>query len=223
MLLERKSDLTISNVAADIIYDDISPYSMELRDEGDIIELLDANGEIVDTANAFPSDDGQWPAGDVLTLGTMERIDPLGPDVPSNWHTNLGIITNGLDANGRPLIASGDVPNEQTLEEIQQFIDLHATRTLPGSRVEVGLDLSRETRIETGWPWIRITRPGYDAMAAAAGGGGGVEPAYSFASRYANDTYWLGIDTSGLVPGDYIFWVVYGKSKTVLVPITVLD
>ncbi|MCK5584941.1 DUF11 domain-containing protein, partial [Candidatus Bipolaricaulota bacterium] len=223
MILERKSDLTISNVDANIVYDDVAPYSMELSDVGDIIELLDASGEIVDTANAFPSYDGNWPAGDALTLGTMERIDPLGPDERDNWHTNLGIITRGVDANGRPLVASADVVNSQTLEEMELFANLNAARTRPGARLEIGLDLSREVRRETGWPWIRITRPGYNAAADAAGSGGGIEPVYSFASRYSNDIYWLGIDTSGLVPGDYLVWVVYGEGQTVLVPITILD
>ena len=222
MVLERRSDLTISNVEADIIYDDVTPYLMELSDEGDVIELLDASGNIVDTANAFPNIDSNWPAGNALTLGTMERIDPLGPDERDNWHTNLGIVTRGLDANGRPLVATTDVVNSQTLEEMELFIDLNAVRTLPGARLEVGLDLLRADRIDTGWPWIRITRPGYDA-ADAAGGGGGIEPVYSFDSRYANDTYWLGIDTAGLVPGDYLVWVVYGEGQTVLVPITILE
>ncbi|MFC2095211.1 hypothetical protein ACFLSW_02085, partial [Candidatus Bipolaricaulota bacterium] len=194
----------------------------ELSDEGDIIELLDGNGVIVDTANAFPSYDGNWPAGDALTQGTMERIDPLGADERDNWHTNLGIITRGLDANGRPLVATSDVVNSQTLEEMELFADLDASSTLPGARLEVGLDLLREARRETGWPWIRITRPGVDAT-AAAGGGGGIQPVYSFASRYSNDTYWLGVDTAGLVPGDYLVWVVYGEGETVLIPITVLD
>ncbi|MCK5246973.1 hypothetical protein KAR02_08750, partial [Candidatus Bipolaricaulota bacterium] len=223
MILERKSDLTISNVDANVIYDDVAPYTMELSDVGDIIELLDTSGEIVDTANAFPSYDGNWPAGDALTLGTMERIDPLGPDERDNWHTNLGIITRGVDANGRPLVASADVVNSQTLEEMELFANLNAARTRPGARLEIGLALSREVRRETGWPWIRITRPGYNAAADAAGSGGGIEPVYSFASRYSNDIYWLGIDTSGLVPGDYLVWVVYGEGQTVLVPITILD
>jgi len=224
MLLERRSDLTISNLDANIVYDDVAPYSMELSNEGDIIELLDANGEIVDTANAFPSYYGNWPAGNALTRGTMERIDPLGSDERENWHTNLGIITRGVDANGRPLIASADNVNSQTLEELELFADLNATRTLPGARLEVGLDLLREVRRETGWPWIRITRPGYNTAADVAGGGGQFAvPVYLFAGRYSNDIYWLGIDTAGLVPGDYLVWVVYGEGQTVLVPITVLD
>ncbi|TFH10848.1 MAG: DUF11 domain-containing protein, partial [Candidatus Atribacteria bacterium] len=223
MLLERRSDQTVSNIDADLIYDTVSPYLMELSDDGDIIELLDAVGEVVDTANAFASYEGHWPAGDLLTRGTMERIDPLGEDERDNWHTNLGIITRGLDANGRPLVASSDIVNSQTLEEMQLFIDLNAAKTLAGARLEVGLDLSRETRRETGWPWIRITRPGIVASTDAIGGGGGIQPVYSFASRYANDTYWLGVDTAGLVPGDYLVWVVYGEGQTVLIPISVLE
>ncbi|MEE8593248.1 MAG: hypothetical protein V3T03_03890, partial [Candidatus Bipolaricaulota bacterium] len=156
--------------------------------------------------------------------GTMERTDPLGPDERDNWHTNLGIITRGVDANGRPLVASADIVNSQTLEEMELFADLNATRTLPGARLEVGLDLLREVRLETGWPWIRVTRPGHDVAADVAGGGGQFAvPVYLFTGRYSNDTYWLGIDTAGLVPGDYLVWVVYGEGQTVLVPITVLD
>ncbi|MCK5247827.1 DUF11 domain-containing protein, partial [Candidatus Bipolaricaulota bacterium] len=160
LILERKTDQTISNVDADIVYDDLAPHLMELSDEGDIIELVNADGEIADTANAFASYEGNWPAGDLLTRGTMERIDPLGEDERANWHTNLGIITRGLDAEGRPLVASSDVINSQTLEEMELFADLNSVNTLPGARLEVGLDLSRESRLETGWPWIRITRPG---------------------------------------------------------------
>gem|GEM_PF-2759915 len=225
VLLERRSDLTISNVDANIVYDDVAPYWMELSNEGDIIELLDANGDIVDTANAFASYYGNWPAGNALTRGTMERIDPLGPDERDNWHTNLGIITRGVDADGRPLVASADVVNSQTLEEMELFADLNAVNTLPGARLEVGLDLLREVRRETGWPWIRVTRPGYDAAADDAAGGGGqlAVPVYLFAGRYSNDTYWLGIDTAGLVPGDYLVWMVYGEGQTVLVPIRILD
>ena len=146
------------------------------------------------------------------------------PDEPENWHTNLGIITRGVDANGRPLVATADVVNSQTLEEMELFADLNAVNTLPGARLEVGLDLLREVRRETGWPWIRVTRPGYEVATDAAGGGGQLAvPVYLFSGRYSNDIYWLGIDTGGLVPGDYIVWVVYGQGQTVLVPITVLD
>jgi len=223
MLLERGTDDTISNVEANIVYDDVAPYDLELSDEGELVELLNADGEVVDTANAFSSADGNWPAGDAVTLGTMERIDPLGPDEPENWHTNLGIVTSGLDANGQPVIATSDVLNSQTLEEMELFAELDATITVAGARLEVGLDLTREERRATGWPWIRITRPAAESTDAAGGGGQYADPVYSFASRYANDIYWLGIDTAGMVPGDYLVWVVYGDEQTVLVPITILE
>ena len=110
--LERRSDDTISNLVADLVYDiagfGASPYTMELSDAGDVVELLNADGEIVDTANAFEPIVSGWPAGDAATFATMERTDPLGPDVAENWHTNLGITVSGLDASGRPLVATAD-------------------------------------------------------------------------------------------------------------------
>jgi len=151
----------------------------------------------------------------------MERTDPLGPDEPDNWHTNLGIVTRGLDANGRPLVATSDVINSQTLEEIELFVDLRPTTTMAGALIEVGLDLPRTERVQTGWPWIRVTQPTTAGSPDVAGAGGGISPVFSFTSRYEGDLYLLGIDTAGLPPGDYLVWAVYGEGETVLVPITV--
>jgi len=211
----------VLNLDADIVYDDLEPYEMELSNEGDIIELLDADGQVVDTANAFESFTSGWPAGDARTFATMERTDPLGPDEAENWHTNLGIVTRGVDANGRPLVATADVINSQTLEEMELFADLQPTLTTAGQTIEVGLDLPRSERVQTGWPWIRVTQPTTAAATGVAGAGGGVSPVFSFTSRYEDDLYLLGIDTAGLPPGDYLIWAVYGEGETVLVPITV--
>jgi len=221
LLLERGSDFTVLNLDADIVYDDVEPYEMELSNEGDIIELLDADGQVVDTANAFDSFGGGWPAGNARTFATMERTDPLGPDEPENWHTNLGIVTRGVDANGRPLVATSDVINSQTLEEMELFADLRPTITMAGTPLEVGLDLPRSERAQTGWPWIRVTQPTTVGSPGVAGAGGGVSPVFSFSSRYEGDLYLLGIDTAGLPAGDYLVWVVYGEGEIVLVPITV--
>jgi len=220
-LLERGSDMTVRNIDADIVYDDIEPYEMELADEGDIIELLDADGQVVDTANAFDSLTGGWPAGDARTFATMERTDPLGPDEPDNWHTNLGIVTRGVDANERPLVATADVVNSQTLEEMDLFANFQPSLTMAGQLVEIGLDLPRSERVQTGWPWIRVSQPTTVASGGVAGAGGGIEPVYSFTSRYDNGLYLLGIDTAGLPPGDYFVWAVYGEGETVLVPLTI--
>ncbi len=216
-LLERRSDKTVSDIKAGLVYDTTPPYSLSLDDDGDVIELLNAQGEVVDTANASPEPRSGWPAGDATIHATMERIDPLKPDTPDNWHTNMGIITYGLDANGRPLVATADLPNADVLDELSLESDVTPVKTRPGARLEVGIDLPRDAR-KSGWPWIRVTRPG---VSEAAGGGGSVIP-YSFSSRYVHNIYWLGIDTSELPPGEYNFWIVYGEGKVVLVPVKVL-
>ena len=220
-LLERWHDPTVSNVAADLVYDTSPPYDMELSDLGDVIELLNARGEVVDTANAYDLEEDGWSAGSATTFATMERTDPLGPDTKENWHTNLGIITRGLDALERPLVATAGEQNSIVLDELALFANVQPAQTHAGTRLEVGLELSKEDRKARGWPWIRVTRPD---LAEPAGGGGAVELAadYSFSGRYAHGVYWLGIDTGGLPPGRYNFWIVYEEGKTVLVPILVL-
>jgi len=220
-LLERGTDMTVQNIDANVVYVDVAPYTMELSDEGDVIQLLDAAQQVIDTANAFESPSSGWPAGDPRTFGTMERTDPLGLDEPDNWHTNLGIVTRGVDADGRPLVATVDVINSQTLEEMELFVDLRPTELAGGELVEVALDLPRSERVRTGWPWIRVSQPTLTAAAGVAGSGGGVQPVFVFSSRYTDGLYVLGIDTAGLPSGGYIVWAVYGEGETVLVPITV--
>jgi hypothetical protein len=58
----------------------------------------------------------------------------------------------------------------------------------------------------------------------SAGGGGSLQDlsSYSFSSRTVNNTYWLGIDTSRLEPGDYLVWVVYGEGDAIVVPLQIL-
>ena len=46
--------------------------------------------------------------------------------------------------------------------------------------------------------------------------------AYRFTSRFADDLYWLGVDTEEVTAGSYLIWIVYGEGQTILVPITVL-
>lgn len=219
--IERRHDETISNEKADLLYDTTEPYEMELTDFGDVIQLRNDLGEVVDTANASNPERDGWPAGSAATFAAMERTNPLVPDTWENWHTNLGIITRGLDAQEWPLIATADVLNSQALEELAISAELPLTKTRAGARLEVGLDLPREDRKTLGWPWIRVTQPD---LAEAAGGGGAVEAGagFSFSGRYSHDLYWLGIDTGSLLPGHYNIWIVYGEGKAVLVPIVIL-
>jgi hypothetical protein len=106
-LLERTDDDTLSDIPADVI------YTGALDDAGETLQLLDAVGNLVDTANLAG---GPWPAG---SLGpghySMERVDPTLPDTSTNWASNNGVIRSGLDAQGDSLNGTPRQPNSTAL------------------------------------------------------------------------------------------------------------
>ncbi|RME33914.1 MAG: DUF11 domain-containing protein [Thermoflexia bacterium] len=105
-LLERSNDNAVADIPADQI------FSGALSNDGEVLELRDAFGEMVDTANA---DGGGWPAGQASPeRRSMERINPAGPDIPENWATNNGIIRNGIDACGYPISGTPKALNSAT-------------------------------------------------------------------------------------------------------------
>lgn len=107
-LLERSDDNTISDIAADLI------YKGALSNSGTVIELIDPNGKVVDTANS--GSEGGWFAGVAAgAYASMERIDPTGPDAPSNWRTNDGVHRVGLDADGNPINGTPKAKNSATV------------------------------------------------------------------------------------------------------------
>ncbi len=107
-LLERSDDVTISDIAADLIYKGTLPNS------GTVIELIDPSGEVVDTANSG-CEEG-WFAGVAAgAYASMERIDPTGPDVPENWGTNDGIHRVGTDTDGNPINGTPKAKNSTTI------------------------------------------------------------------------------------------------------------
>lgn len=66
-LLERTRDETVPGVTADLI------YTGELKNIGDLLELRDSLGNLVDVVDASLG----WPAGDSSTKATMERGSDL--------------------------------------------------------------------------------------------------------------------------------------------------
>lgn len=101
-LLERTANTTVNNIPADYI------YTGALNDTGEILELLDNSGTLIDTANFGGS---AWPAGTVATRCSMERIGPLF-DEPASWIPST--ITNiGLDAGGNAICGSPRAQNSQ--------------------------------------------------------------------------------------------------------------
>jgi hypothetical protein len=109
LLLERTDDATVSDVEADII------YKGSLPNTGTTLQLLDAAGNVVD--RVVCSDAG-WPAGSAGTgttmYATMERVDAV--EMGDAWRTNDGVVHNGLDAGGSPLMATPGAANSATVE-----------------------------------------------------------------------------------------------------------
>ncbi|MBN1858968.1 hypothetical protein JW848_07165, partial [Candidatus Bipolaricaulota bacterium] len=127
-LVEWRSDETVADVAADLIVDHADVAGFSLHDEGDVLQLMDPLGRIIDTANASPNDVLGWAAGSLSTHATMERTDPLGPDAPDNWHTNLGVVRFGSDPAGSPIFGTPRFPNSPVLAALSDRAGVIPTR-----------------------------------------------------------------------------------------------
>jgi len=104
-LLERTDDNTVSDIPCDLT------YTGALVNSGDTLKLINPEGKIEDTAN---KQGGAWPAGSSSPkYVSMERIDPLGEDVPSNWADNNCEVVCGQDAESNPI--SGTPASENSV------------------------------------------------------------------------------------------------------------
>jgi len=219
-IVERRHDDTVSDVAADVLYDMSQSLSLEISDLGEVIMLVNNLGEVVDTANASYLGRNGWAAGSATTYSTMERVDPLGADVANNWHTNMGIAIHGVDARKRSLRATPRGPNSPVLEDLYLNADIELTTVRSGEVLTVDFLLPKQDRRMAGWPWISVARPGFAGLAGT--GGVADQASYSFSGRSeGGDHYVLDIGTKNLPPGEYVFWVIYGQGKAILVPIVV--
>ena len=209
-LLERRGEHTVSDISADLIYDKSTTYNYILPDSGAVVLLIDADGDVMDTANREHQSIAGWPAGDVNTCATMERTDPLSGDLDVNWHTNPGILTNGHDADGDRLIASAGKPNSPSIDDLTLLAQDTITPIQATETVDVDLPGS-------GKPSIKVAALGIDA----AGGGGAAASGLSFATHFFRDKSRLTIDTSALAPGTYFVWLTNSAGESTLVPLAV--
>ena len=219
-VLERRHENTLSDTKADLVYDTVRTLNLELSDHGEVLMLVNAFGEVVDTANAANLGRDGWVAGSASTYGSMERLDPLAADTAGNWHTNEGIVTHGADANGHLLRGTPGGLNSPAFERLERYAEIEPMSVRAGELLHVDFLLPRQDRRTTGWPWISVSRPGF---VGAAGAGGTTNLAgYSFSGRYdGTDRYVLDIGTQNLPPGTYVFWITYGQGRAALVPIVV--
>ncbi|MBC7221389.1 tandem-95 repeat protein [Candidatus Bipolaricaulota bacterium] len=205
-LLERGHDDVVKNVHADLIYPMVfragdKDLPLLFSVEGDVVELLNEKGELVDTANADPRRREGWAAGNTLPA-SMERKSPFLPDLDENWHTNLGIVTFGKDRKGNDLAATARNPNEPEILAI-------AGETLV---VERGQKVAL-SRFVPNAPEAKVVV----LRADVAGGAGALVPFDNEALELRYDelvkTALALLDTKALEPGSYEVVVTLGAGQ----------
>ena len=209
-LLERRGEHTVSDVAADLVYDRSTTYNYILLDGGAVILLINPEGNVVDTANGEHPSTAGWPAGDVDTCATMERTDPLSEDLDANWHTNPGILISGHDADGDRLIASAGKPNSPSIDDLTLLAQERITPIQATGAIDVDL-------AGMGKPRIKVAAIGLEA----AGGGGAAASGLSFSTHYSKGESLLTIDASALAIGRYFVWITDSAGEATLVPLAV--
>jgi hypothetical protein len=205
-LLERGHDDVVKNIHADLIYPTVfqagdKDLPLLFSIEGDVVELLNEKGELVDTANADPRRREGWAAGNTLPA-SMERKSPFLPDLDENWHTNLGIVTFGKDRKENDLTATARNPNEPEILAI-------AGETLVVERGQkVALSRFVPNAPEAKFVVLR---------ADVAGGAGALVPFgnEAFELRYDElvKTALVLLDTKALEPGSYKVVVTLGTGQ----------
>lgn len=208
-IMERAHDGVIANVRADLVYGDaVNPY-FDLPDAGASIFLIDPDGRLVDSANAQYVDRTGWPAGNVITGATMERINLSQGDFDGNWQSSPGILTYGVDASGRRLLATAGQPNSLPLERFLQDATV-SVRAIPANGT-ISVPLPSTDRQDR--PSIKIA-----TLEPVAGGGGAVgSPELSTIRRGADVS--MEIDFEHVPSGDYFVWISFENGNTLLLPL----
>jgi len=124
-LLERTDDNTVPKISADKI------YTGALSNNGENLELYDASGNLIDSANCASG----WFAGENETKQTMERKNSqiLGSD-PNNWK-------NSQNPEGTPKAKNSEQDQELriTNQEIKQPEDIPLSISLEKTEYPAGI------------------------------------------------------------------------------------
>ncbi len=131
-LLERDSDDSVPEIAADLI------YRGALTDRGETLYLYDPSGNLVDTANAPARGFPAWPAGTsaygVPPYASMERADNLRADAPGSWATSTAVLPVGPAE--RPLRGTPRGENSTSSVPPTPSFVLEPRDPVPGAPVE---------------------------------------------------------------------------------------
>ena len=162
-LLERATDDVLPSIDADLVYEDELPLDRfaALDDRGEILELIDPTGCVVDTANLdrLEERDG-WAAGSETFSATMERTDIFEADVDENWHTNLGFIRNGVDGFGNLIHGTPRQPNSPILPGYSQQIGLLASSLPMGEPITIELNINTLSPADSALWMMIVTQEG---------------------------------------------------------------
>ncbi|MCH4827099.1 phospholipase D-like domain-containing protein [Planococcus halocryophilus] len=140
-LLERTNDNTVAGVAADLI------YTGALDNGGEILELRDSSGVLIDSADA-------WYAGDNTAKATMERADPL---VAGTEATNWIDSTKSYDGgNGTPRAVNSKVKGStdrtehlNNVSEAEGAINVYFNKCADVSYASSGNEANYNVNLET--------------------------------------------------------------------------
>jgi len=209
-LLGRETDEVIHDVSADLVYDEQLPLDRiaDLDDRGDVLQLVDPFGCIVDTANADHPERGGWAAGDLQTTGTMERTDLFRDDLDENWHANLGLWSRGIDSGGGLVLGTARRENSPLLEDVQQDLTAGPIQLARGGALRLALPAAPQGEGVPATLWALLSRPGEAEVVAVAAV---VTPTAAGVS--------VEIDTSTLPLGRSFLWLRYGGGDVLLVPL----
>ena len=131
-LLERGSDGSVPEIAADLI------YRGALTDRGETLYLYDPRGNLADTANAPAVAPSPWPAGTdahgVPSYASMERLDYRLVDAPGTWANStvdprVGSVERPIRGTPRGENSTYNIPPTPSFELTPRY-------PLPGAPIE---------------------------------------------------------------------------------------
>jgi len=209
-LLERDSDEAVLHVMADLVYEAELPLRRvaELDDRGDVLELVDPSGCVVDTANADDAEPNGWTAGSVELAATMERSNPFEIDLDRNWHTNLGMIRTEFDAWGDFIHGTPKAENSIILSEVVRPLGFAPVRHSTEERIVLRFNPRPEWPVDSALWQVLVTRPGPEYVA---------EVEWTIEVADSGDTE-IRVSLEGLRNGEIYVWVRTPSGDVLIAP-----